>query len=243
MRDFEHSTLWRISAFERMRETRGAFDSEEPTLLPTTLMADLDQLRRDPLSNDVLEVVAACLRHREPALLYLALGAFVWPLTLFPAQWLAHSSQDIGTLAQVGELVQLKLINAERPGVRPPGHWMIERIADAERYRSLRPILWTLAMEGPRHALLGEIGGRAAYRITSAGASERPATHGALTSAMQRLRYGDAVPLREIAAWPGMSVDRASRLLNALYLTGGLLVTRSHPAAREQPPRQPGSRH
>src|SRR6185295_10495177 len=164
-----------------------------------------------------------------PALLYLALGAFVWPLTLFPAQWLAHSSQDVASIAQAGELAQLKLINAERPGVRPPGHWMVERITAGEKYRALRPILWTLALEGPRHALLGEIGGRAAYRITSTGAAERPATHGALTSAMQRLRQ-DAASLREIATWPGMSVDRGSRMLNALYLTGGLMVTRSHPA-------------
>jgi hypothetical protein len=34
-----------------------------------------------------------------------------------------------------------------------------------------------------------------------------------------------------------MSVERASRLLNALYLTGCLLVSRTHPAARDEPPR------
>jgi hypothetical protein len=32
-----------------------------------------------------------------------------------------------------------------------------------------------------------------------------------------------------------MSADRASRLLNALYLATGLMVTRSHPAARSEP--------
>jgi hypothetical protein len=32
-----------------------------------------------------------------------------------------------------------------------------------------------------------------------------------------------------------MSVERASRLLNALYLNGALLVSRSHPAARDAP--------
>jgi hypothetical protein len=32
-----------------------------------------------------------------------------------------------------------------------------------------------------------------------------------------------------------MSTERASRLLNALYLAGGLLVTRAHPAARNEP--------
>jgi hypothetical protein len=32
-----------------------------------------------------------------------------------------------------------------------------------------------------------------------------------------------------------MSLERASRLLNALYLCGALMVTRSHPAARPAP--------
>ncbi|NRF67063.1 hypothetical protein HLB44_08730 [Aquincola sp. S2] len=241
MRDFEHSTLWRISAFDRLRASE---PDGSPTLLPTTLLADLDQLQRDPANDDVLEVVAACLRHREPALLYLAHAPFVWPVTLFPQQWLYHSPHEATTLGDAGELAHLKLIVAERPGVRPPGHWMFERVAAVENYRPLRPLLWTLALQGPRRTLLGEIGGRAAYRLTSGGVGERPSTGGALASAMQRLRQ-DAASLRDIASWPGMSLERASRLLNALYLTGGLMVTRSHPAARDEPeqPRAPGGRH
>jgi hypothetical protein len=66
--------------------------------------------------------------------------------------------------------------------------------------------------------------------------SEPLSLTGALVPAVQRLRR-EAVSLREIAQWPGLSVDRASRLLNALYLTGSLLVTRSHAAAREEPGR------
>jgi len=38
--------------------------------------------------------------------------------------------------------------------------------------------------------------------------------------------------LRKIAGWPGMSVERASRLLNALYLTSNLIVSRAHHTAR-----------
>jgi hypothetical protein len=41
--------------------------------------------------------------------------------------------------------------------------------------------------------------------------------------------------LREIATWPGMSVERAARLVNALYLARSLMVMRSHPAARAEP--------
>ena len=41
MRDFEDSTLWRISAYERMRLERGSSvfaQLGEPTMLPTTLL-------------------------------------------------------------------------------------------------------------------------------------------------------------------------------------------------------------
>lgn len=241
MKDFEHSTLWRISAFERLR----ASDPDDPpAMLPTTLLADLDHLQRDPANDDLLEVVAACLRHHEPALLYLAFGAHVWPVTLFPAHWLYHARHEPQALGPQAELAQLRVIRAERPGVRPPGHWMFERVAAAHDYRPLRPLLWTLALHGPRRVVLTEIGGRAAYRMTSTGASDRPPPTGALGPAMQRLRQ-DAASLHDMQHWPGMSLERAARLLNGLYLTGGLMVTRSHPAARDEPQAQrpPVRRH
>ena len=37
--------------------------------------------------------------------------------------------------------------------------------------------------------------------------------------------------LRDMAEWPGFDRPRAMRLLNALYLQAGLIVSRSHPAA------------
>jgi hypothetical protein len=229
MPDFEHTTLWRISSFDEMRER----DGESPTLLPTTLLSDLNQLHRDPSNDDVLEVIAACLRHREAALLYLGVGAYVWPVTLFPAQWLYHSPKDPAAFGGYEALAQLRLLSAERPGVRPPGHWMFERVAAIESYRPLRSLLWHVALHGPRRNVLSEIGGRAAYRMTSGGA-DRPLAGGPVASAMLRLRV-EAASLRDIAQWPGLSLERASRLLNALYLTGGLMVTRSHPAARDEP--------
>ena len=58
--------------------------------------------------------------------------------------------------------------------------------------------------------------------------------HGDRSFAMHRLQR-ESVSLRDLAGWPGMSLERASRLLNALYLTGGLMLTRSHPAARDEP--------
>ena len=53
---------------------------------------------------------------------------------------------------------------------------------------------------------------------------------GALTPAIQRLARQGAT-LKELADWPGMDRERATRLLNALYLQSGLIVSRSHPDA------------
>ena len=236
MRDFEDSTLWRISAFERVRletGTSGFARLGPATLLPTTLLADLRNLQWDTVNGDVLEIIAACMRHHEPALLYMQHEELVWPVTLFPTQMLYHSPRDMAQASKRG-LADLKVLDCEPPGVRPPGHWMFERVAQAEHYRPLAPLLWSIALHGPRNRLLAEIGGTAAYRALKNPADEGLVAPGALAPAVLQLRR-ESASLREIAKWPGMSADRASRLLNALYLATGLMVTRSNPAARSEP--------
>ena len=94
------------------------------------------------------------------------------------------------------------------------------------------PLLWSLALKGPRQDLLDEIAGPAVYRMMHGRLPDSVTAPGALGSAAERLRR-ESVPLRTIAGWPGMSHERASRLLNALYLGSELMITRSHPAARE----------
>jgi len=232
MRDFEDSTLWRISAFERVLKetgTSGFARLDGSSVLPTTLLADLRRLEDESTIGDVLEIVAACVRHREAALLYLKHEDLVWPVTLFPNDALYHSPRDLA-LASVAGLAHLEVIGCEPPGVRPPGHWMQERVVQAEHYRPLTPLLWSLALNGPRKELLAEIGGQAVYRVTTH-QSERPSAPGAMGSAAERLRR-ESASLREISTWPGLSLERASRLLNALYLASSLMILRSHPAAR-----------
>lgn len=232
MRSFEDSTLWRISAYERMRLERSssAFAQlGENTVLPTTMLTELRHLEGRHEDADVLEVLATCLRNRQSALLCLAYEDLVWPVTVFPAEMTYHSPRDLA-LAVPESLAQLKVLSCDAPGMRPPGHWMLERVGRFEHYRPLKQLMWGLALNGPRNTLLAEIGGHAAYRATLSKES-RPFSPGALGPAAERLRT-DSASLREIAGWPGMSTDRASRLLNALYLVGGLMVMRTHPAAR-----------
>jgi hypothetical protein len=204
------------------------------TVLPTTLLTDLRRIGADDgPSDDVLEVVAACMRHREPALLCLKYEGLVWPVTLFPMNMLYHSPRDMA-LAAGAALGRVSLLSAEPPGVRPPGHWMHERVANTEHYRSLAPLLWSLAIDGPRTTLLNEISGTAAYRALRSPSEVGVTMTGALGSAAERLRR-ETVSVRTIASWPGMSAERAVRLLNGLYLSSALLATRAHPAARSEP--------
>jgi hypothetical protein len=236
MRDFEESTLWRESEFDRVRVrtgTSGFARLEGPTVLPTTLLADLRQLDTLGLPQDPLEVVAACVRHREAALLYLGYEGLVWPVTLFPAVSIYHSPRDVMHASSLG-LSKLGVLGVEVPGVRPPGHWKQERVAHPDHYRALVPLLWRLALDGPRGDLLAEVAGTAAYRALKNPVEEGVQLNGALGSAVERLRR-ETVPLRTIAAWPGMSVQRANRLINGLYLSSALMATRAHPAARPAP--------
>jgi hypothetical protein len=234
MGNFEDSSLWRTSAFERIRNDMAASSFaklDRPTVLPTTLLADLNRLYDDPSGVvDLLEVVALCVRHREPALLYLEYQQSIWPVTIFPGDMLYHSPREIGQVP-IDTLARMQLVNVEPPVLRPPGHAMHERVGHVGQYHALVPLLWAFALHGPRASVLSEIGGTAAYRATSSPAALGLVAPGALGSAAERLRRQSAA-LRDIAKWPGMSIERASRVLNALYLVSILMVTRAHPAAR-----------
>ncbi|MEP7101790.1 MAG: hypothetical protein ABI781_14870, partial [Burkholderiales bacterium] len=118
MRDFEASTLWRVSEFERVRQRTGGSGFarlDGDTVLPTTLLADLRRLDVAGESDEALEIVAACVRHREAALLLLQYEGLVWPVTLFPVQMLYHSPRDMAQ-APPASLAQITVIGTEPPG-------------------------------------------------------------------------------------------------------------------------------
>lgn len=232
--DFESSTLWRVSGFDRLRDEIASSEGmERQTLLPSTLLAELGSLEKLSRSTDVLEVAAACLRSREPALLYMQFGDLVWPLTLFPNEQIYHSPRSLMAAAEA-DLATLTVLHIEPAAVRPPGHWMHERVGNADWYHPLKPALWRLALHARRNRLLAEIGGLAAYRVLRGQAAEGLTATGALGATIDRL-HREAAPLKDIARWPGMSTDRATSLLNALYMASNLLVTRTGPAARAEP--------
>jgi hypothetical protein len=114
--------------------------------------------------------------------------------------------------------------------LQPPGESNATLVGAEAAHYPLAPLLWELAMRGLRRDLLPEIAGPAVYRVAPGLDTASLPASGAVMAAIQRLaRQGTS--LRELADWPGMDRERATRLLNALYLQSGLIVSRSHPDA------------
>lgn len=235
----EGPKLWRLSEFDRLLADEGYLRAraDRATLLPTTLLSELGHMggpRASERGADVLEIMAACMRHRESALLYLRRGDHVWPLTLFPHEHLYHCPVDV--LQACGSaLSQFRLLAVEPSQVRPPGHLAAHRVAEEGVYHPLLPLLWGFALHGPRAELLPGLGGGAAYRVSPGFDAAGLPLVGAVGPVFSQMRL-QTLALRDIARASGMDDARAVRLINALYLVSGLMVLRTHPAARDDGP-------
>lgn len=230
------STLWRISEFDllhgRSRHSSVA-GLESSSIISSSLLGALDALEQRRQGVHVVEVLAACRRLQEAALIHLRLGELVWPLTVFPQHGLYHSRHDLAH-ALDGAGTDIEVLAVEPAALLPPGLGTRETGQGHAHFRPLGPALWLLALHSPEQELLTEIGGRAAYRALRSAAADGLPASGAVGHAAERL-HREAAALRHIAGWPGMSRARGIRLLNALYLNSNLLVSRSHPLARPEP--------
>lgn len=246
--DPDASARWRVSEYQEVLHGAPPRDhapliglgnaiAPASTLLSSTLLADLRRVDRTADGSDVLEVVAACLRHKENALLHLDDGGYVLPITVFPSQRMFHTPLRAAQWANL-HWARLKLIDVQPAVLRPPGHVYTERVASTQRYGALTILLWLLALHGPRRQLLPQIDARASYRLTAGPELQALPLSGALAPAVQHLR-NQAMSLRALSRLPGMDLERASRLLNALYLQSALMVLRSSSSQSATPSQQP----
>jgi hypothetical protein len=198
--------------------------------LDTSVMQDL--LRFDRVGGpgpglEVLEVMAAALRHGRSLRVELRheCRELVW--TVFPHQKLFHCLLSADGLRRL-HLNRLHVERIEPARREPPA---VD--AKAAHTFALRPLLWDLALHGARSDLLPEIAGPVAYRISPAGdlAGLQQLEQGAtLAAAITRLRR-ETTALADIERWPGFNRERAQRLVNGLYLNAALMVSRTHPSA------------
>jgi len=232
--------LIRASVFQRYideMERSGDGDGLPSRLssLNPSLAQDLmrfEDARRPGDGLEVLEVLAACVRHSRGLLVHLRDEDRVVPLTVLPFQRLVHCPVRMEQLL-AGRLTELQVLHVEPALLRPPGDDDIALVGEPECYAPLGPLLWELALRGAREELLPEISGMAAYRIAPGMDLRGLNLAGSLAAAVERLKR-NTTNLREIAEWPGFDRARATRLLNGLYLQAGLIVTRTHPAATNE---------
>lgn len=192
--------------------------------LSPSLLQDLRRFAReyDPVDGlDLLEVLAAALRHHSALQLHLQDGERLFTLTVLPARRLLRWGLGVPPW-QTLHLAELSVLRVAADADSSAAS------ARGEHEFDLSPMLWELALRGARGALLPEIDEPATYRVNPGASLDVMAEGSPLAGAVQRLQ-GTTTALREIAAWPGFDRDRAIRLLNALYLQAALIVTRSHP--------------
>lgn len=222
-----------VSGFQQYldEQTRQGVHRQSSRLsqLSESMLQDLMRFERDGRQTELLEVVAACVRHARPLVIYLQHNDRIVPLTLFPLERLAHCPlpmQDFLTLP----LAQLVVMRVEPAVLSSPDDPQGGMVAHRHWYHALGPVTWDFAMRGSREQLLPEIAGVAAYRIAAGNHLREVAMSGVARAAVHRLQRRNA-NLREIAHWAGLNRGSAMRLLNALYLQGSLIVSRTAPSA------------
>jgi hypothetical protein len=226
--------LMRLSEFQRYHQAseRGeevAAGITRLSALNPSLMQDLMRFERHQRPGDgldVLEVLAASLRHNRALLLHLQIDRHAFALTVRPQE------RMVWCLLSQAQLLDLRVPDLRVLRVQPaqPAPAVDSPQAGAYHLSALGPLLWELALRGARESLLPEIDGVASYRVAPGADLKDLDLSGSLGAAVQRLRR-ETTPLRLIATWPGFDVDRATRMLNGLYLQAALMVSRTHPGA------------
>ena len=164
--------LMRVSEFRRYLDELDHLHGTDAansrlTSLSPSLLQDLQRFEQRGQQSELLEVLAAAVRHGQPLAIHLQWGDQVVTLTIFPAQKLAHCALPMHRF-MASRLSDLQVLQVERATLRTPGEGPQGLVGEAELYAPLAPVLWAMAMRGARDTLLPEIAGQAAYRVARA---------------------------------------------------------------------------
>ena len=220
------------------RQPFDEFDGRKPVVhtelssLSASLLQDLQRFDPSTSQRELLEVLAAGIRHTQPLAVELDGPRGRLTLSVFPLDSMMHCALSVDELMD-SDLAQLQVIEVRPASLRPPANALLKRLGGQRGYVPLRPLLWVTALYGARDSLLPELAGQAAYRVAPALNLTGLDVPGALSGCITRLRR-QTCNLAEIARWQNIGTGRAKRLLNALYLQSGLIVSRSHPAATNE---------
>lgn len=197
------------------------------TLSPS-ILSDLRRFVEDPGLTDILSVVAACVRHAKPLALHLGHSNHVSVLSVFPREQLFQSYLDLRVLSPE-EFSCLRLLHVEPEHPLDVGGARPESLRSS-RLEPLGPFLWRLAMEGATSELLPEISGPTHYRLSLGFRLNGMSIDARAMPVLQTLKQRP-VSLDELVNLTDLGGAWVRRLLNALYLQSGLMLTRSIPTA------------
>jgi hypothetical protein len=203
--------------------------------LGSSLLSDLRRFAHEPGGAELLAVVAAGVRHARALVLYVQHAGAVISLSVLPREQLFHCAVDLCELPAEA-LARLRLLHVE-PELDLIGSRGSPLQSAASRLRALRPLLWLLAMHGPRGELLPEVAGPAKYRLAPTWSESGLPIDPLLLPLLQRMR-SDSLSQQELSDWTVAQRLPVRRLLNALYLQSGLIVSRAFSThQREAKPR------
>ena len=205
------------------------------TSLSPSLLQDLQRFDAGGPQRELLEVLAAAIRHTQTLAIDLRQEGLPVTLTVYPLtrQVLAVTGLRPPKPVPLAQLLQADLASVQVRHVRRPAPVLIAAplvTPDTGQAEPVNPLLWAVALRGARGALLPELAGQAAYRVAPGLDLHGLDVPESMALCIQHLRRRTC-NLAEIADWHAIGSARATRLLNALYLQSGLIVSRSHPAA------------
>jgi hypothetical protein len=229
MRDFELvSTVTQLDVADTQANQVWSSLQSTSTRVSSTLspsvLSDLMRFEDEACGADLLPVLAAIVRHMRPLLVYLQFLDRMVELSLFP-----HEHQFCCDL----DLLNLPCEDAARLQVMhvapiPPAGRQDPAAARAAHSGSMALLLWQMALNGNRSALLPEIAGPVRYRLATGQPVRRLPMDPWCASTLRRL-CNEPISLQDLAGESDLLRARTRRLLNAVYLQGRLMITRSLP--------------
>lgn len=195
-------------------------------VLSSAMQAELQQLAASPMHISALSVFAASVRHAQPLAVHVRTSGKPFLLSVFPRDRFYQCEHELSEF-ESDDLALLRLVRIEPVvpllmGDMPSGK------SSSFRLGPLGLLLWRLALHGPTNDLLPEIAEPARYRLTPSLHLSGLPMHGGLQTVLQKMR-NQACTVHELAHETPLGPTQVKRLLNALYLQSGLIVTRSSP--------------
>lgn len=195
---------------------------------PTTVHSTLSPSLREDLLRfadagaeiELLPALAASVRHAKSVLVGLDLQGQRIVASIHPRQQIFRAPLDLGALSPA-ECRVLKLVHVE-----PQAGGSVEDAGRDTSTGPLRPLLWRLAMFGPRADLLPEVRGPVRYRLAFGAALQDLDIAPEFGPVLARLK-SMPLGLDELVAGSGLGRDVLQRLMNALYLQSGLMIVRA----------------